>query len=244
MKLAKRIPILFPYLVLLIACQTLSAQVEEKQYPKFYLGLSYGTSYSIGDFKDTDINNPDAGFAKNGQKIDVYGGIPLKKGMIFTAGFRYQVFETEIEDIIDRFNTENPGAEFTGSTEDWQTYYFLVGIAYRVKISSRFNFFPRFGVGPLWATNPGIMVNAPNATINNNFERSSKTGVGVGYEVGIGFQTDIGKHLSLQPTFTFSGGIVQINDVTTTTDNVRITSDYQPRIQSFNLGLSLGYRFY
>jgi len=229
-------------LLVFVASQALLAQ--EVPLPKFYLGVSYGTSYSIGDFEDTDINNPDAGFAKDGRKIDIYGGIPLSDRVLIVGGFRYQNFETEIEDIIDRFNSENPGAEFTGTTEDWQTYYFLVGLAYRLNIGPRFNFYPRLAVGPLWATNPGITINAPNATVTNNFIRSSETGMGLGYEVGIGLQTNLGKRLSLQPTFTISGGIVSINDVITTPDNVRITGTYQPRIQSFNLGLSLGYRFY
>lgn len=217
---------------------------QEAQLPKFYLGISYGTSYAIGDFEDTNITNPDAGFAKDGRKIDVFGGFFLSERTTLTGGFRYQSFETELDDIVERFNTENPGAEFTGSAEDWQTYSFLVGLAYGVKIGKRFNFFPRVGVGPLWATNPGISVNAPNATITNNFDRSSDTGLGLGYEVGIGFRTNLGKRFSLLPTFTFSSGVVTINDVITVTDNIIVRSDYQPRIQSFNLGLSLGYRFY
>jgi len=227
----------------LAVMQVLFAQ-EEVQIPKFYLGLSYGTSYSIEDFADSDITNPDAGFAKNGQKIDVFGGFFLTDRTTLTGGFRYQSFETEVEDIIEMFNDENPGAAFTGSTEDWQTYSFLVGLAYRVNIGKRFNFFPRVGVGPMWATNPGISVNAPNATISKNFDRSSDTGVGLRYEVGIGLQTNLGKRFALLPTFTFSGGVVTINDIITVTDNVIVRSDYQPTIQSFNLGLSLGYRFY
>jgi|GEM_PF-1846923 hypothetical protein len=242
MILTKLVPLRSSFWVLLIGCQSLFAQ--EEQNPKFYLGLSYGTSFPIGDFADTDIANLDAGFAKNGRKIDVFGGFFLDEKTTLTGGFRYQSFETEAKDIIEMFNAENPGANFTGSTENWQTYSFLVGLAYRVNVGKRFNFFPRVGVGPLWATNPGITVNAPNATITNNFERSSDTGVGVGYEFGIGFQTNLGKHFSLLPTFTFSGGVVTINDIITVTDNVIIRSDYQPRIQSFNLGLSLGYRFY
>lgn len=231
-------------LALLVFAGSLTLVAQEVELPKFYLGVSYGTSYSLGDFEDTDIKNPDAGFAKDGRKIDIYGGIPLTDRVIIIGGFRYQNFETEIEEIIDRFNAENPGTNFTGSTEDWQTYSFLVGLAYRISIGPRFNFYPRVGVGPLWATNPGITVNAPNATSTNNFARSSETGMGLGYEVGIGLQTNLGKRFSLQPAFTISGGIVSINDVITTTDNVRVTGDYQPRIQSFNLGLSLGYRFY
>ena len=221
-----------------------SAFSQEVPNPKFYLGLSYGTSYSMGNFADTDISNRDAGFAKNGRKIDVFGGYFINNRTTLTGGFRYQSFETEVEDIIDRFTAEHTGAEFTGSTEDWETYSFLVGLAYRIPVRKRLNFFPRVGVGPLWATNPGIMVTSPNTTISNSFERSSDTGVGLGYEIGIGLQTNLGKRFSLLPTFTFSGGVVNIKDIKTITDRVIVISDYQPVIQSFNLGLSLGYRFY
>ena len=231
------------FLLALAVTQFLYAQ-EEGQAPKFYLGLSYGTSYSIGDFADTDISNLDAGFAKDGRKIDVFGGFFLDDRTTLIGGFRYQAFETEIDDVIQMFNDENPGAAFTGSAEDWQTYSFLAGLAYRINIGKRFNFFPRASLGPLWATNPGISINEPNSTITNNFNRSSDTGVGLGYEIGVGLQTNLGKRFALVPTFTFSGGVVTINDIITETDNVIIRSDYQPTIQSFNLGLSLGYRFY
>jgi hypothetical protein len=123
-----------------------------------------------------------------------------------------------------------PGVDFTGSTEDWQTYALLAGLAYRISIGAKLNFFPRIALGSLVATNPGMTVNAPNAVITNNFERSSATGAGLGYEVGIGLQTNLGKHFTLLPTFTFSGGIVNIPDVVTTTDNVIVISDYQARI--------------
>ncbi len=231
-------------LLVLVGCQPLIAQ--EEQYPKFYLGLSYGTSFSTGDFADTDITNLDAGFAKNGRRFDLYGGFFLDgvEKTTLTGVFRYQTFETEIDDLIETFRTENPGVELTGSTEDWQTYSFLVGLAYRVDIGPKFAFFPRAGVGPLFATNPGITINAPNAVITNTFERSSDTGAGVGSEIGIGFRTNLGKRFVLLPTFTYSAGFVTIRDVNTITDNVIVTSDYQPIIQSFNIGLSLAYRFY
>ena len=60
---------------------------EEIKLPKFYLGASYGTSYSIRNFKDTDVSNPDAGFAKNGKKLDVYGGRYLNDKLTLTGTF-------------------------------------------------------------------------------------------------------------------------------------------------------------
>ena len=239
----KCVPILIAFLLCLISHQPLLAQ---QQPPKFYLGLSFGTSFSLGDFADTDISNPDAGFAKDGRRFDAYGGYFLGKSKrtTLTAIFRAQTFETEIEELVENLRADDPSVDLTASTEDWQVYSFLVGLAYKVDIGRKFNFFPRLGIGPLFATNPGIVVNAPNAVITNNFERSSEAGAGLGYEFGVGFKTDIGKRLSLLPTFTFSGGFVTIKDVVTTTDNVSVNSDYQPNISSFNIGLSLGYRFY
>ncbi|MEL7161121.1 MAG: outer membrane beta-barrel protein [Bacteroidota bacterium] len=233
-------------LSLLLALVTVSVSFSQRtaELPKFFLGASFGTSYSLSDFADTDFRNPDAGFAKNGQKIDLYGGVPLDNRLTLTGVLRYQSFATEIGDLIEAFNTENPGADFVGSTEDWRTYYFLAGLAYRVPIKRKFALFPRFGIGPLLANNPGISLNSPNTSITNNFSRSSKTGFGLGLEIGIGLRTYLGRRFALLPTFTFSGGFVTIQEVVTTTDNVVVTSNYQPVIQSFNLGISLAYRFY
>lgn len=236
----KKITLLFVTISISIS---LFAQ-DEVEMPKFYLGVSYGTSYSIGDFEDTEISNPDAGFAKDGQKFDLYGGFFLTNKITLTGTFRYQTFDTEIEDLIEAYKAENTGLDFTGSTENWETYYFLFGLAYRIQIGKKFDFFPRLGLGPLIANNPGISINAPNAMVSQNFNRSSETGIGLGYEIGIGLRTDLGKHFSLMPTFTIGGGVVRISDVVTTTDNIEIVSDYEPTIQSFNLGLSLAYRFY
>ena len=233
----------FLLLIILFSCSAFAQ--EEGQEAKFYIGLSFGTSYSIGDFEDTDITNPDAGFAKNGQKFDLYGGFFINEKVTLTATLRYQSFNTEVEDIIENFSAEDPNAAFTGSTEDWETYYLLLGAAYQIKLGPKFKFFPRLALGPLWVTTPGITVSAPpDGTFNPSFSRSSETGFGLGYEIGIGLRTDLGKHFSLMPTFTFSGGVVTVSDVVTITNRLEITGDYQPRIQSFNLGLSLAYRFY
>lgn len=229
--------------LLLISHQFIFAQ-SDLSLARFYLGVSYGTSYAIGDFKEINTNNPNAGFAKNGTKLDLYGGKPLNEKTTITGVFRYQTFGTEIEGLIETYNAENPGANFSGSTEDWKAYYLLLGLSRQINITPKIDFFPRFGLGPMIVNNPGINISAPNSTITNNFNRSSESGFGFGIELGIGLRTDLGKHFSLMPTFTFNRGITNIPDVTTTTDNITLISDYQPVIQSFNLGLSLAYRFY
>lgn len=232
----------FIFLFLLISFQSAFSQTD--QDAKFYIGASFGKSYALGDFKDTDITNPDAGFADDGTKLDVYGGFFLNDKVTLTGTFRRQSFDTQIGSLVDDFNEDNPGSNFSGSTEDWQVYYLLVGAAYKVNITKKFSLFPRIGIGPMVVNNPGITISSPDTAITQNFSRSSESGFGFGYELGIGLKTDLGKHFALMPTFTFSGGFATIRDVETITDNVTVTSDFDAKIQSFNLGLSVAYRFY
>ncbi|MEL7427225.1 MAG: outer membrane beta-barrel protein [Bacteroidota bacterium] len=230
-------------LIVVMVHQVLFAQEQDHKDPRFYFGASLGTSFPIRDFKEVDINNPDAGFAKNGRKFDIYGGRFLNDRLTVTGILRYQTFETDIDGLIETFNNEDPGADFRGTSEDWKAYYLLLGLAYRVVVSPKVDFFPRFGLGPLVLNNPGVNISSVGGTITNNFSRNTESGFGLGYELGIGLRRDLGKHFALMPTFTFSGGVVTIPDLVTTTDSVEIVSDYQPRVQSFTLGLSLAYLF-
>lgn len=108
MKKITLVPLLFGMMQIVFA--------QKGPVPKSYLGISFGTSYSIGDFEDTDITNPHAGLAKDGRKIDVFDGFFLSERATLTGGFRYQSFESDLDDIITIFNNQNPGAEFEGSS--------------------------------------------------------------------------------------------------------------------------------
>ncbi len=209
---------------------------------KFYLGIAFGTSYALGNFGDTDINNADAGYAQNGNRYDLYGGYFFNDRVTLTAGLRYQRFGTDLSDVVDFFQAREPGVEFDGASGDWQTYYLLLGAAYRVPLGKRLTLYPRVAVGPLWTTSPGLEVQATNGGSGSNFFRSSETGFGVGYEVGVGLRTDLGKRFSLLPTFTFSGGWANIKDVENRLDDLAFTRDFEVGILSFNLGLSLAVR--
>ncbi|MFL9837001.1 hypothetical protein ABS768_05785 [Flavobacterium sp. ST-75] len=221
----------------------ITTKVILAQESKYYFGISYGKSFPIGNFKDDDIHNSDAGFAENGKKLDIYAGNVLNESVILTFTFRYQTFDTDIDALFKDLETNNQGTSFTGSSDSWQTYYLLTGVAYKVNISEKFSFYPRVGLGPMLVSNPKFSITGTNGNINKEVNRSSKMGIGLGYEFGIGFKRDIGKNLCLIPTFTFSSGFVKISDVETTNDNTVTTSNYKPKILTFNLGLSLAYKF-
>ena len=128
-----------------------------------------------------------------------------------------------------------------GTTNNWKAWSLLIGLAYKVPIIDIFAIFPRFGLGPLMVQNPGITVSDASGTVL--FTRNSETGIGLGYESGFGLRRDLGKTFSLMPTFTFSGGYVNIKDVVSKTDQIIRKNTIQALIQSFNMGLSLAVRF-
>tara|TARA_B110000027_G_scaffold132086_1_gene157582 strand:- start:1454 stop:2164 length:711 start_codon:yes stop_codon:yes gene_type:complete len=232
----------FIFLFSLISFQSAFSQTDQDD--KFYIGASFGTSYALSDFKDTDITNPNAGFADDGTKLDIYGGFFLNDKITLTGTFRRQSFATQIGGLIDDFNTDNPGSNFSGNTEDWQVYSVLIGAAYKIPVYKKFVLYPRIGIGPMVVNNPGITISSTDTAITQNFSRSSESGFGFGYELGIGLKTDLGKHFTLMPTFTFSGGYATIRDVESITDSVTVNSNFDAKIQSFNLGMSIAYRFY
>jgi hypothetical protein len=168
---------------------------------KYYVGVSFGTSFALGDFKDTDINNQDAGFSKDGKKYDIYGGYFLNDRITLAAGIRIQNFETEISDVINSFNELNPGLSFSGQSGDWKTYYLLVGASYKIPIVNKFAIYPRIGLGPLIVQSPTLIAEASNLGSSSNFSRSSGNGLGLGYELGIGLKTNLGKRFALISTF-------------------------------------------
>jgi len=217
-------------------------ETNPKALPRFFVGVAFGASFALGDFGDTDVNNADAGYAQNGNRYDLYGGYLLNKRVTLTAGLRYQTFETDVSDVVDLFNTLNPNTTFEGENGNWESFYLLVGAAYKLPLTKRFALYPRLGVGPFWIASPDLEVQATDGMSQNNFSRSSETGLGLGYEIGVGLRTDLGKRLALLPTFTFSGGSARIAEVETQLNSLSSTRDFTASLLSFNLGLSLAFR--
>ncbi|MEL6192696.1 MAG: hypothetical protein AAFR66_11630, partial [Bacteroidota bacterium] len=152
MTLVSQTCVAFSLLILLFGSQVLQAQEPKKATS--YIGVAFGTSFPLGDFKDTDITNPDAGFAENGRRIDLFGGYFLNEKVTLVGTLRYQSFDTGLEDVMEGFREANPGVEFMGSSENWEAYYLLLGLAYRVKVGKRISLFPRVSVGPVIGSNP------------------------------------------------------------------------------------------
>ncbi len=209
---------------------------------KYYLGFSAGSSFPLGDFKDASENNDNAGFAKTGAKFDIYGGYRIKEKIILTGTIRIQNYDIDTDDLINTLEANNPSIDFTDNSDNWNVLYVLAGVAYQMNISEKFAVLPRLSIGPMIINSPDVSVTATNGTSTVDYVRDGESAAGFGYEVGIGLKRDLGKHFALMPTFTFTGGFITLESVTRI-GGVVVYSEYQPNIITFNMGLSLAYKF-
>ncbi|MEW7290285.1 outer membrane beta-barrel protein [Aquimarina sp. 2304DJ70-9] len=220
----------------------ISAFSQNNNDSKYYLGISAGSSFPLGDFKDASENNENSGFAETGTKFDIYGGYRLEEKIILTGTIRLQNYDINTDDLINTLETNNPGTDFMDNSDNWNVFYVLVGVAYQMNISEKFAVLPRLGIGPMILNSPDVSVTATNGTSTLNYFRDGGSATGFGYEVGIGLKRDLGKRFALMPTFTFTGGFITLESVTRV-GGVVVYSQYQPNILTFNMGLSLAYKF-
>ncbi|MEM7656882.1 MAG: hypothetical protein AAF399_12190 [Bacteroidota bacterium] len=174
---------------------------------------------------------------KTGGDWTFMGKYFLNEWVTLTAGLRCQQFATDVSEVVSLFEERNPGVvAFRGEHGDWQTYYLLLGAAYRIPIVKRFALYPRFGLGSLWTVSPGLEVQATNGASQNQFSRSSETGVGVGYELGVGLRTNLGKRFALLPIFTVNGGWVNLMAVETSFNSLTAARDVGGKHSILQLG--------
>ncbi|WP_299212366.1 outer membrane beta-barrel protein [uncultured Aquimarina sp.] len=230
------------FLLVSLLITVTSIVAQDTNNSKYYIGISAGSSFPLGDFNDASENNENSGFAETGIKFDIYGGYKFQEKLTLTGTIRLQRYTTDTGDLINALETNNPGVDFVDDSDDWSVLYVLAGVAYQIDVTKKFAVLPRIGLGPMFVNSPDISVTATNGTSTLNYQRASDAVAGFGYEVGIGLKRDLGKHFALMPTFTFTGGFVTIERATRI-GGVVVYSEYQPNIITFNMGLSLAYKF-
>ena len=82
-----------------------------------FVSFSAGPSFPIGDFSSSSGNNDQAGFAKTGFNLDLYGGYHLASNVGIAASFFYS-----------RYGLDNSLVSgTTASVDHWQYYGLVVG---------------------------------------------------------------------------------------------------------------------
>lgn len=210
----------------------------------YYLGVSYGNSFPLGDFKSNDASSAyyDPGFAETGSKLDLFWGCNLSKNVNLTALIRAQKFGTDSESIANNAQKNYPTTQFFVDSKDWECISFLMGGNYKISISKKMSFHPKAMIGLIYAKSPEINVIAINGNLESSRYTESSSTAGFAYEFGLGLERKLGTHFALMPSFDLSGGFLTFNDLKTRYGNGSLLfRDYLINLNSFNLGLALSY---
>lgn len=233
--------------LLIIIALVFTSQIyaqENNDDKKYFLGVSYGKSFPLGDFKSTDANGDNSGFAKTGNKFDLFGGYYLDKSYGINALVRYQTYGTNATSLGDELHSLSPNINYAVESTDWKFTSVLVGGFYNVPVSKKMSLHPKAMIGFMFGYSPEIAVSATDGSTTGNLSTESANAAGFAFEFGLGLESKLGKHFALMPTFDFSGGFPSFSDVKTTyASGGSVTRTYNPAILTFNLGLAIAYRF-
>lgn len=105
---------------------------------RIYLGISAGPSFPLSSFADDNPQDERSGYANTGYMIELNGGVRLLNLFeISVTGFRNSN-GTNITNLVNSYNTSNPGIVFTGESGPWEIYGFLAGIGISFPLPEKF----------------------------------------------------------------------------------------------------------
>ncbi len=211
-----------------------------------YAAVSVGSSISLQDFKSTDGNNVNAGFAKNGTKYDILWGKDLKNPHWGVTGlFRFHKNPVDGGALASIAKTAYPSYDYTISAKDWKLYTLMGGAYYRITVSKKMTIMPKAMIGLAYIYSPEINVVANNnaGNVATSSTESSHT-VTPSYLLSIGLKSNLYKRIVLVSNFDILGAFPAFSDVKTTYGNgTSINRTKSPSFLTFNYGIGIGYKF-
>jgi hypothetical protein len=211
-----------------------------------HFAISVGSSIPLLDFKSTDGNNANAGFAKDGTKYDILWGKDLKNpnwGM--TSLFRFHKNPIDVGALASIVKTAYPSFDYIISAKDWKLYTLMGGAYYRIPVSKKMTIMPKAMIGLAYIYSPEINVVANNnaGNIATSYTESSNS-ITPTYLFSIGVKSNLYKRIVLVSNFDILGAFPTFSNVKTTygngTSNNRTKS---PTFLTFNYGFGIGFKF-
>ncbi len=211
---------------------------------KIYLGISAGPSFPVGDYGEDNPDDAKSGYAKTGYSLELNAGIRILNFLeVSITGFRNDN-GTDLGNLVVKLNRDNPGYNFSGSSDSWVIYGAMGGFGVSYPVGD--NLYGDFKIlgGYLNASSPEIMLSTASSNTYAKIEGSTGSSL-VYYFSGAVRRPLIDRlHISLG---------VQYTSASTKFNNVKTITSINGRIQestaSFNRaidawGLTLGLKLF
>ena len=213
------------------------------QYNKNKISLSFGPSYTSGNFGDQSITNTRAGFANTG--INYYLFYCYNFTRNYSVGLK--VFgnsnKYNTDPFIDRLNYTT-GYQWTTETSRWSTKGLLLGIAAHIPQSKKFVIDIRCLGGYLFLKSPGYTLSNTGLT-NDWYKIDGASSKALGYDIGTGFSYYIKSYLDILFNADYIGANFLFADLVNSDASglVNHTHNFRRTFDIVNLTLGVGYNF-
>ena len=198
----------FAFLVHFLAFNNANAQSNRS----VYLDYSYGISSPLGDFASRNLNNDEAGFAKGGLSSS------------FTIGYDFNDKGFGIllksQSHVNLFNSNGYQRELNNSsTGIWSVYgdnyvtsSYLLGAKKIINLTSKSTFDFRALLGLAFCKTPQI--ESFESTLPYWFVELPTYASTLGYQIGLGYQYQANKRISIIASFEYFGASPEFGDIT------------------------------
>lgn len=217
---------------------------------KGYVGLNFGLSNPLGDYKSTDPESEDAGYAKSGLCYDLSFGYKIGKNFGIAAMIRRQsnkFNEEELQSSIDEFNAIfDPYAHVSIATEPWKVGVYMAGGYGSFQLTDKLSFESRVLIGLMSAKSPELVV---TWTTTDPFEpggteiQSSENGSAFAFGIGAGLKMNVSERICLLFNLDYISATPEFKDVKYIDETGEVEMfDFDQSITTVNVGLGIGYR--
>lgn len=180
---------------------------------KVYIGISAGPSFPVGDYGNDNPGDGKSGFAKTGYNVELSAGIRILNLLeLSIVGFRNEN-GTDLGNLVKSLNQDNPGINFTGSSDSWNIYGVMGGFGLSYPAGN--NFFTDFKIlgGYLNASSPEIKLTTSSPDTYVTIEGSS--GSSLLYYFSGAIRRPLTERLHISFGLQYTSASTKFNDVKT-----------------------------
>lgn len=199
---------------------------------------TFGTSTPLGNFRDNNGQNDDAGYAKGGFSSEINVLYHLKSENLAIIGSLVSQSNTFDTDGYDReLSLATPGADWSIRSEAYSMASYLIGAQKEFDINEKFNFSGRAQLGISFGKDPEMVVREYTSGYWSVY--TSNYAAGVALQLGGQLKYRVSNHLS----YLVNARYISSNFEFENTNNFNSLGEYRTYTypKSFNgLNLSLG----
>lgn len=230
-------------IIAFFAFLALGARAQVKSYFGFFGGLSN----PIGDFKSTDYNNNQSGFAKRDLAYGLDGTYYIYKNFGIGASFTYQdngeLNQTDVNNLAAGYTNSYSAAQSTvTATNRYQSINFLVGPQYTfTKGKFLFDLRASAGIVKVYST-PATSILLGGVTDQTGYfyqKGASATLLGYSGTAALRYKLSDNVFLTLRGAYLYSSG-PSVTNQDRTTDLGRIVTKQPITTINTTIGLSFG----